>query len=110
MTQTYRDWDDRLPYALWGYQTTVRTSTGATPFLLVHESEAVLPVEVKIKSVQVAIEFEMPETQWVQQRHDSLTTLDSQRLKALYDTQLYQARLARAFNIRVKDKSVKAGD
>ena len=43
-------------------------------------------------------------------RHDNLTTLDSQRLKALYHTQLYQARLARAFNKKVKHKSVKTED
>ena len=36
--------------------------------------------------------------------------MDSQRLKALYHTQLYQARLARAFNKRVKHKNIKAGD
>ena len=51
MTQTYRDWADRLPYAFWGYQTTVRTLIGATPFLLVYESEAVLPIEMEIKSL-----------------------------------------------------------
>ena len=61
MTQTYRDWSDRLPYALWGYRTTVRTSTGATPFSLVYGSEAVLPVEVEIRSLWTVIESELPE-------------------------------------------------
>ena len=62
MTQTYRDWVDRLPYTLWGYQMKVRTSIVATPFSLVYGSEAVLPVEAKIKSLRVAIEFELLET------------------------------------------------
>ena len=86
MTQTYRDWSDRLPYALWGYRTTVRTSTRATPSSLVYDSEAVLPVEVELESIRIAMEFELTEAQWAQQRHDNLTTLDSQRLKALYHT------------------------
>ena len=86
MTQTYRDWSDRLPYALWGYRTTVRTSTGATPFSLVYGSEAVLPVEVELESLWIVMESKLPETQWAQQRHNNLTTLDSQRLKALYHT------------------------
>ena len=51
MTQTYRDWVDRLPYALWGYQTIVRTSIGATPFSLVYGSKAVLLVDVEIESL-----------------------------------------------------------
>ena len=51
MTQTYRDWADRLPYALWGYQTIVRTSIGATPFSLVYGSKAVLTMDVEIKSL-----------------------------------------------------------
>ena len=62
MTQTYRDWSDRLPYALWGYRTTVRTSTGATPFSLVYGSEAVLPVEVELKSLRITMESKLPET------------------------------------------------
>ena len=74
---------------------------------MVYGSEAVLPVEVEIRSLRTIIESELPEAQWAQERHNSLTTLDSHRLKALYHTQLYQARLARAFNKKVKHKSVK---
>ena len=60
MTQTYRDWLDRLPYALWGYRTIIRTSIGATPFSLVYRSEAVLLVEVEIISLRTVIESELP--------------------------------------------------
>ena len=50
MTVTYKDWHEMLPFALHGYRTTVRTSTGATPFSLVYGMEAVLPIEVQIPS------------------------------------------------------------
>ena len=33
MTVTYKDWHEMLLFALHGYRTTARTSTGATPFL-----------------------------------------------------------------------------
>ena len=33
MVVTYKDRHEMLPFALHGYRTTVRTSTGATPFL-----------------------------------------------------------------------------
>ena len=51
MTETYKDWHEKLPFALFAYRTSVRTSTGATPFSLVYGMEAVLPIEVEIPSL-----------------------------------------------------------
>jgi hypothetical protein len=53
MTETYKDWHEHLPYALCTYQTSVRTSVGATPYSLVYGMEAVLPVEVEIPSLRI---------------------------------------------------------
>ena len=50
-TETYKDWHDKLPFALHAYRTGVRTSTGATPYSLVYGMEAVLPIEVDIPSL-----------------------------------------------------------
>jgi len=44
---TYRDWHEMLPFALHAYRTSVRTSTGATPYSIVYGMEAVLPLEMK---------------------------------------------------------------
>ncbi|XP_027927575.1 uncharacterized protein LOC114184465 [Vigna unguiculata] len=52
MVITYKDWHEMLPFALHGYRTSVRTSTGATPFSLVYGMEAVLPFEVEIPSLR----------------------------------------------------------
>ena len=30
--ERYRDWVDKLPFALWGYHTSIRTSIGMTPY------------------------------------------------------------------------------
>ena len=46
MVVTYKDWHDMLPFALHGYRTSARTSTGETPFSLVYGMEAVFLVEV----------------------------------------------------------------
>ena len=46
-------WPDELPSVLWAYRTTARTSTGETPFRLVYGSNAVIPVEVGLKSYRV---------------------------------------------------------
>ena len=36
MVQSSRQWHEKLPFALLGYRTTVRTSVGATPYSLVY--------------------------------------------------------------------------
>ncbi|GAU39246.1 hypothetical protein TSUD_396930 [Trifolium subterraneum] len=64
MVVTYKDWHEMLPFALHGYRTSVRTSTGATPFSLVYGMESVLPVEVEIPSMRVLMETELAEAEW----------------------------------------------
>lgn len=56
MTDTYRDWPEKFSLALWGYRTSIRTSTGATPYSLVYGMEAVLSVELEVPSLRVALE------------------------------------------------------
>ena len=50
MTDTYKDWHEKLYFALHAYRTAVKTSIGATLFSLVYGMEAVLPIEVEILS------------------------------------------------------------
>ena len=59
MVVTYKDWHEMLPYALYGYRTSVRTSTKATLFSLVYGTEVVLPMEVEIPSLRVLMEAEL---------------------------------------------------
>ncbi|KAI5434351.1 hypothetical protein KIW84_021269 [Lathyrus oleraceus] len=66
MVVTYKDWHKMLPFALHGYRTFVRTSTGAIPFSLVYGMEAVLPVEVEIPSLRVLMEAKLTEAEWCQ--------------------------------------------
>ena len=66
MIETHHDWTNKLPFALWGYHTTIRISTGATPFLLVYGIEVVLPIEVEMKSLRVISEVDLPEAKWVE--------------------------------------------
>ncbi len=83
MTETYRDWHEKLPFALLAYRTSIRTSTGATPFSLVYGMEAVLPIEVEIPSLRVLTELQLDEAEWVQSRYDQLNLIEGKRLKAI---------------------------
>ena len=65
VTETYKDWHEKLPFALHAYRTGIRTSTGTTPYSLVYGMEAVFPIEVKILSLRVLREVELEEVEWV---------------------------------------------
>ena len=48
MDETSWDWSEKLPFTLWAYRTSFRTSIGATPYSLVYGMEALVPVEIEI--------------------------------------------------------------
>src|ERR1051325_10671204 len=79
-TMTYKDWHEILSFALHGYRTTIRTSTGATPFSLVYGMEAVLPIEFQITSIRVLQDTQLDEDEWVQTRLDQINLIDEKRL------------------------------
>ncbi|XP_070009952.1 uncharacterized protein [Nicotiana sylvestris] len=59
MIQSSRQWHEKLSFALLGYRTTICTSVGATPYLLVYGTEAVIPAEVEIPSLRIIVEAEL---------------------------------------------------
>lgn len=95
---------------MWGYRTTAKTSTGATPYSLVYGYEVVLSVEVEIQSLRALLESKIPEYQWVESRLVQLTLLDKKRLKAMCHSQLYQKRIAWAYNKKIKPGKIKESD
>ncbi|RDY08455.1 hypothetical protein CR513_07299, partial [Mucuna pruriens] len=99
-----------LPYTLHRYQTSVRTSTRATPYSLVYGIEAVLPVEVEIPSLRVLTEVELDESEWVQSRLDQLNLIEEKRLTLVCHGQLYQQRMKNTFDKRVRPQVFKEGD
>ena len=56
MVVTYKDWAKKLSFVLWGYRTSIRASTRATPYSLVYGSEVVFPIVVETQSLRVLIE------------------------------------------------------
>ena len=110
MVETSRDWSEKLPFALWAYRTSFCTSTRATPYSLVYGMEAVLPVEIEIGVLRVALEHQISETEWAQSRYDQLSLLDERRLKATDHVQAYQRKMTRTFRKRVKPGKFQKGD
>ena len=110
MILTYKDWAEKLPFALWGYRTSIHTSTGATPYSLVYKSAVVLPIEIEIQCLRVLVETKVWEEDWIRERYEQLALIDEKRMKAQYHALGYQKRVARAFNKRVKPKNLKEWD
>ena len=76
MKDIYKDWHKKLPFALWGYRTSVRVSTGSTPYSLVYRMDAVLPVEVEIPSLRVLAEYGVSDLDWLRKRYEELLLID----------------------------------
>jgi hypothetical protein len=110
MVVTYRDWHEMLSFALHAYRTTVRTSTGTTPYSLVYGMEAVMPLEVEIPSLRVLMDSELEEAEWAKVRHEQLNLISEKRMAAICHHQLYQKRMAKAYDKKVRPRLFQEGD
>ncbi|XP_070035102.1 uncharacterized protein [Nicotiana tomentosiformis] len=59
IVDNYKQWHEKLPFALLRYRITIHTSTGATPYLLVYGVEVVIPAEIEILSLRIIQEAEL---------------------------------------------------
>ena len=64
--------------------------------------EAVLPIEVEIPSFQVLREVDLEEAKWVQARYEQLNLIEKKRMKAICHGQLYQKRMMRAHDKKIR--------
>ncbi|XP_050877297.1 uncharacterized protein LOC127081051, partial [Lathyrus oleraceus] len=78
--------------------------------ILVYGTEAVLPIEVEIPSMRILMETKLEEAEWIQNRFDQLNLIDEKRLTSLCHGQLYQKRLKRAFDKKVRVREFREGD
>ncbi len=72
--------------------------------------EAVLPIEVEIPSLRILKEAGLDDTEWVQSRLDQLNLIDKERLTTICHSQLYQRKMARAFDKNVRPREFQSGD
>jgi len=110
MIVSYKDWHEMLPLTLHGYQTSIRTLTGATPFSLVYEMEVVLPFEVEVPSLRILAESGLKESEWAQARFDQLNLIEGKCLATMSHGRLYQKRVKNAFDKKVCTRRFSEGD
>ncbi|XP_050259929.1 uncharacterized protein LOC126705006 [Quercus robur] len=102
-----RIWPEELPSVLWAYQTTARTPTGETPFLLAYGSEVVIPAKVGFTSYKVDNHDERKNDETMRLQLD---LLDEVRATAEQRLARYQNLMAKHYNSRVRHKDFQVGD
>ncbi|KAL5808664.1 hypothetical protein ACOSQ3_029355 [Xanthoceras sorbifolium] len=100
-------WADELQGVLWSYRTTVRTSTGETPFSLTYGSEAVIATEADYPSYKIRHATEETNNR---ELLNELNTIDERRDKAAIKLVVYQQRVARHYNRNIRLKVFNIGD
>ena len=86
----HRDWDDKIPEALWAYRTTWRNTTNFSPYDLVYGKSSIFPIEFEIKTLKMATEVNLDVTESQKRRLNQLNELDNNRLAAMDQTVLIQ--------------------
>jgi hypothetical protein len=100
-------WLDELPSVLWSLRTTPNAATQETPFFLVHDAEAVLPVEITHEAPRIMAYDETTSTEAVQ---EDVNALDKARDVALARAMQYQQNLQNYHSSRVCPRSFMVGD
>jgi hypothetical protein len=100
----------KIQEALWAYRITYRTPTQATPYALVYGVEAVLPLEIEIPSLRVALHHEASDKEKIRLRLEELDALDEKRLQAQQNLEMYRARMERAYNKLARVRQFRQGE
>ena len=94
---------------LWAYQTIVKTSTGFSPYQLVHVVESVLSVECEIPSLKLAIAI-LLDTSQLEERLVHLEHLDKKRRDAVVDLEINKHHVKAQYDKSVHPRRFNEGD
>ncbi|XP_074588098.1 uncharacterized protein LOC141844000 [Curcuma longa] len=101
-------WVDELPDILWAYETTPRDSIEMKPLHLVYGEEAVVPVEIRCRSIRVET-YDNPEENAVR-RAAELDLITDTRDKTNARLDAYRRRMGQMYNRPVRFRSFHVGD
>ncbi|KAK1647540.1 hypothetical protein QYE76_065345 [Lolium multiflorum] len=105
-----RRWHEVLSEALWAYRMSCHGAIKTTPYQLVYGQEAVLPWEVKAGSRRVTFQNDLTAEEYAALISDSIEDATELRLWSLEKIKENKAKVARAYNKKVKPKEFQVGD
>eukprot|EP00253_Pinus_taeda_P035107 PITA_35107 len=110
VSNSRKDWADRLVEATWAYNTAWKTTTRFTPYELVYGKKALLSIEFEYNTLRMATLLDLDLSHAQRERLLQLNGLDEQRLQALLHTEVIQ-RQKNIWNDRnIKEKQFQKGD
>lgn len=98
---------EELPNVLWSYTTMIRTTTGHSPFSMAYGFEVMIPVEETILTHQR--DTYNPTTNHTLLQ-ELLVLIEELRENSQLWVAAYQQKVAKYFNVRVKDRKFSVGD
>ena len=105
-----RRWHEVLSEALWAYRISCHGATKTSPYHLVYGQEAVLPWEVTAGSRRITFQNDLTAEEYAALINDNVEDLTELRLWSLEKIKENKAKVARAYNKKVKPKEFQVGD
>jgi transposase InsO family protein len=104
------DWDARLFDALWAYRCAYKVTTKHTPFQLVCGQEAILPIEIELPSLRVALEERLRDEESLTHRYEMLEKLEETRAQAYLNMVVAQKHQKTYYYSKLEPKVLKEND
>ena len=92
-------WVEKLPRVLWTYQITPRKSTGETPFSMIYEVEAMIPLETGFPTLRTS-SFNPSNNDRLLEK--SLDLIEERRENAMVQLTYYQHKLKQGYDINLR--------
>ena len=105
-----RRWHEVLSEALWAYRMSCHGAIKTSPYHLVYGQEAVLPWEIAAGSRRVTFQNDLTTEEYATLMSDSIEDLTELRLWSLEKIKENKAKVARAYNKKVRPKEFHVGD
>ncbi|KAK1642623.1 hypothetical protein QYE76_060428 [Lolium multiflorum] len=105
-----RDWHEKLSEALWAYRMSCHGAIKTSPYQLVYGQEAVLPWEITAGSRRVTFQNDLTAEEYAALMSDTIEDATELRLWSLEKIKENKARVARAYNKKVRPKEFQVGD
>jgi len=91
---------------LWTYRIAYKVTTKQTPFQLVYGQEAILPIELEVQSLRIAMEHRLGGEDSLKERYTMLKKLDETRRQAYLNTWAMQNRWKSYYDSKFKPKKL----
>ena len=100
-------WIEELPHILWTYQTTLRKSTGETPFSMTYGAKAVILLKNGFPTLRISTFTSDGNDELLKK---SLDLVEEQRENAMVQLAYYQHKLKQGYDMNVKLRPLALGD